>query len=290
MIRSIFLSFLVLIALPDCTPAAWGTGNCPPVGGSALRAPMSKLPAETPARRYVWKDSGDGDRYRLYDHNLEAATYRFSTDEFRWANGKLDTPPWGARSKPEAKVEVPNYGLITSELRTSGEHYEVNGQQVTRQQAQAAIGGPIPDDTGRKRISVIGGTEAERKRVTDDLASNPALSAWKDQTIVQSFAADAWQVRPGFVTTGHPSIYFQDAAGKVLMRADNYEGPEQLAGALRRSDPLYRPDLDPNGKPKPAPAPAVPGLPELPPWAWLGILGAGVVLLLPLSPGPEGPP
>ena len=52
--------------------------------------------------------------------------------------------------------------------------------------------------------------------------------------------------KPGFVTSGQPTIYCQAPDGKVLHRQDDYGGPEQLAEAARKAKPNYRPENDPN--------------------------------------------
>jgi hypothetical protein len=81
----------------------------------------------------------------------------------------------------------------------------------------------------------------------------------------------------GFRTDGRPTIYVQDAAGRVLHRQDDYDGAEQLAGALRRPGP-YDPATDPDRRKKPEPKPDAKPAEPLPPveqWPWqTGTIGA----------------
>ncbi|GIW83079.1 MAG: hypothetical protein KatS3mg105_4886 [Gemmatales bacterium] len=71
--------------------------------------------------------------------------------------------------------------------------------------------------------------------------------------IVQSYRPENWALRPGFVTSGRPTIYVQSPDGEVLHRQDDYEGgigalsvALERACQLRRRNPLYRPQLDPD--------------------------------------------
>lgn len=127
------------------------------------------------------------------------------------------------------------------------ERYSLNGLPVAREQALAAVGEGLEDDSAKPFLTLIG-ADADRAAVLRDLDTNPALTALKGKFRVQSYAPDNWAVSGfGFVTTGKPTVYIQDAAGKVLHRQDDYTGgAEQLAAALRKADPTYKPELDPN--------------------------------------------
>ena len=84
--------------------------------------------------------------------------------------------------------------------------------------------------------------------------------------------------RVGFVTAGRPTIYVQDATGRVLHRQDDYDdGPEGLASALRELDPDYRPEADVDLRKVDVPAP--PRSMSVPWSAWV-LAGAGVLIYL----------
>lgn len=73
------------------------------------------------------------------------------------------------------------------------------------------------------------------------------LAPWKERIKVQDYPPDHWAVRDaGFVTSGNPTIYCQAADGTVLHRQDEYRGPDALAEVLRKADPTYRPEKDPD--------------------------------------------
>jgi hypothetical protein len=111
----------------------------------------------------------------------------------------------------------------------------------------AALAGPIlKDDSDRLHLTIIGSSQL-RQKVLDDLRRHDSLREFAGRCHVHNFPPDHWAVvKTGFVTTGSPTIYLQSANGRVLHRQDNYAGPDNLAEALRRADPNYQPDKDPN--------------------------------------------
>lgn len=127
-----------------------------------------------------------------------------------------------------------------------GEQYHLNGKAVSRQQALDALtSGNLTDDSAKLRLTVIG-TEPDRKAVVGDLRAAPALAEFRERLLVQDYPPEHWAVRDaGFVTTGKPTIYLQAPSGKVLHRQDDYQGgAEELAQAIRKADPNYRPEKD----------------------------------------------
>ncbi len=113
-----------------------------------------------------------------------------------------------------------------------------------------------PDVTERRldmRLTIYGGTDAERERVLNDLKTHPALAAYKDRLAVQSYEAGHWAVDPslGYPPPGTPTIMLQALDGFEYWRAENYNaGPEGLAASIaacRKRDP----DYDPNKTPGP---------------------------------------
>jgi len=144
---------------------------------------------------------------------------------------------------------VQNFGIDRSGLNGSAERITLDGREITRSEAaQILQAGSLHDDSGKLRLTVIG-TEADRRRVLDDLKSRLADIA--SQCLVQDYSPDHWAVaRAGFYTAGKPTIYVQAPDGKVLHRQDDYtDGAEGLRLAfeqLRKPDPDYRPDKDPD--------------------------------------------
>lgn len=178
--------------------------------------------------------------------------------------------------------EEPLTGVDSSRMKNDGqERFIIDGKQVSRKQYMQLIeGGQIPDDANKLRLTVIG-AEADRNGVLKDLASATPLSAWAGKLVVQDYAPADWAVaNAGFVTGGKPTIYLQQPDGKVLLRMDQYDGPQALAEAIRKADPNYKPDQDPSGKPSPAsPASSSGTVFGVSPWA-LGVLGLGIVATL----------
>ncbi len=194
----------------------------------------------------------------------------------------LDPPHVDRRLAVQASHFV-IFGNSKDLAKIHGPDYRHGPILVARDKALALVKG-VPDDGHKAWFTVIG-TDAERKQVLDDFQANAAFEPYKQLVKVQAYAPDAWEMKgAGFVTTGHPSIYVQAKDGTVLHRQPDYEGgAEALAAALgrtnlRKPDPKYPPDKDPD---KRKPDPIIPGLPTIPLSAWaLGAIGA-VVLLTP---------
>lgn len=177
--------------------------------------------------------------------------------------------------------QVLNFGVQLGKLG-GPPRYRLNGQEVSREQAIAAIGDPIPDDVGLYRLTLIGSKE-DRQRVLADIDNHPGLKSLKSSLLVQGYDPDDSRVsKRGFVTTGKPSIYLMDPSGKVLARNldGEYQGPDALAYAVGEViGKPYSPDADKPLPKKPEPAPiAIPKtLSDVPTWAW--IAGAAAVFL-----------
>jgi hypothetical protein len=133
-----------------------------------------------------------------------------------------------------------NFGVSTDKI-AKNEVYTVNGRVVTQ-----PAGPPIPDDSGKLHLTIIG-NEAERRRVLLDLATAPELAEFRDRFLVQDYPPDHWAVALcGFYTAGHPTIYVQQPSGKVLHRQDDYDGPNRFAEALRKASSSYDAARDPD--------------------------------------------
>lgn len=103
----------------------------------------------------------------------------------------------------------------------------------------------VPKDQFKLRLTIIG-PAPRRKLVIDDLYSHPEMRKLLDNFIIQDYAPDNWAVRPGFYTNGDPTIYIQNADGKVLHRQDSYASLDSLSGALRKVNDSYDAKRDPN--------------------------------------------
>lgn len=133
-----------------------------------------------------------------------------------------------------------NFGVSTDKI-AKNEVYSVNGRIVTQ-----PTGPPIPDDSGKLHLTIIG-SDGERRRVLQDLATAPELAEFRDHFSVQDYPPDHWAVALcGFYTAGHPTIYLQQPSGKVLHRQNDYDGPKRFAEALRRASNTYDANRDPD--------------------------------------------
>lgn len=220
------LSLVAILATPD-VKAGWGTGQC------------RQLPAEPTVAWFTAPN--DSDWLYLFRGDEQIGAYSLKDRYYRSYNASVDQ--WGPKeSDPplslpvqyqQRQIEaVPNYGVETEKLG-NGERYWVN-------KARQFFGDTLPDDKNRIRLTIAGGTDDERKKVLADLASSPQLAPYRDGLLVQAYEADNWALRPGFVTSGHPTIYLQAPDGKVLHRQDDYsDGATGLATAIRKANPQY---------------------------------------------------
>jgi hypothetical protein len=203
------------------------------------------------AADYEWRSfADDPDQVSLWRQGRQLGNYRFSTGEYY---PLLAPGRWGDAGKPPHPPPVPvepdgtlNFGLELGKMPSTGKHL-LNGKEVTKEAILEALGTPqLLDDSKWLCLTIIG-PDAARRQVLNDLRSAPPLAAWRDRIKVRDYPPDHWAVRDaGFKGNGRPTIYCQAADGKVLHRQDDYRGPEALAEVLRKADPGYRPENDPD--------------------------------------------
>ena len=259
-------------------------GQC--FGGVCAR-PNPFVPAAVPLVLapvgYNWKPSRDGSYWILWRGSLVAGGYNPAADTYRpWDGqhyGDVATPPvpvpdavkapkvaTPAPVSPATPVpaaaggQLPPDGVIVSQMSPRDRHV-LTGREVDRTQLVEALGtagvAGVPDDSQQPRLSVLGGTAAERQRILTDLASAPELAPFQGHVVTKAYPADHWVVKDnGFLANPQTvTLYAQQPNGRVLWRADGYPGIGTLAEGLRR----VRPDYDPAKDPKIAPE-TVPGL------------------------------
>ncbi len=178
-----------------------------------------------------------------------------------WAVILLDAgppPPPSAQAvyaTEEQPFDEPDPSGVTRIWPLPREGYSTHKGEVTRDEAIRLLGQQprIPDEAGKLRLTVIGSDNA---RVAAYAAINPV----REKFVVKEYAADHWAVAAsGFVVSGDPTVYVQTPTGKVLHRQGGVQG---LAEALRKVDPNYRPDTDPDLRKPPVPVAPVPAPPS----------------------------
>jgi hypothetical protein len=236
---------------------------------------------------YQWRSfPDDRDQVSLWRDGQQLGNYRFSTHTYYprlapdvW--GEPCAPPYPPPGRDDGLGSLParvepdgtiNFGLDLSRIAPAGKHI-LNGAEVSKQALLEALGEPKILDDSRWLCLTIIGPDAARQRVLDDLQSAAVLAPWRGRIKVQDYPPDHWAVRDaGFVCDGEPTIYCQAPDGQVLHRQNGYRGPEALAEVLRKADPSYRPEKDPDlNRP----------LANVPLWVWIG----GAVLLVLLLKG-----
>lgn len=147
----------------------------------------------------------------------------------------------------EPEPAVPNFGLDLANLVDANAAFTINGTPITKVQAAALVEADrdalLPDAT-RRRLTIIG-SDADRRAVLAEL-QGPLKDATTD-FVIRDYPPDHWVVaRAGFVTTGHPTIYVQEADGTVLFRQDDAHDLARNLAAIRRPRPDYQPQRDPD--------------------------------------------
>jgi hypothetical protein len=233
-------------------------------------------PTATAPDDYRWQADPKYPEYRyLYRGRTQVGTFHPGPIGYR---NLLADGTWSELCAPPVPLPVgvvANFGLDADRIAGAPEYW-LNGRAVSRQEALAAFG-PLTDDSSRLRLTVVG-DEGSRKQVLADLDSHPALLALRDRLAVQDYAPDHWAAAGvGFasgVTLQPPAG--PDGKAPVLFRFASYAGPESLAAAIRKADPLYRPERDPDpGRLSSSPSF---DLSKVPPAAWA--VGGFVLALL----------
>jgi hypothetical protein len=136
-----------------------------------------------------------------------------------------------------------NFGIDRSKLeQPPRERITLQGRSIDVNQAIRLL------DTNKLRLTVIGSKEAI-ERVRRDL-EGPLRELARD-FLIQYYEPLNWAVRDvGFKTDGNPTIYVQAPDGRVLHRQDDYkdgaDGLRKVLTAIRKPDPNYRPERDPD--------------------------------------------
>lgn len=190
-----------------------------------------------------WRHLNDPTGMYLYDDNTLVGRFDLPTQTYRPFNTR--TQDYGEASQAPAAVPPQasngDYGVDTSRIHAG---VSISGRTCTEAEAiQAIQDTAIPRDERFLRLTVIG-NERDRERVLRDLEQHPELSPLRASLVVQDYDPNDWAMRVGFHTQGRPTIYLQQPDGKVLHRQDDYDGPSNLAGAIRRANDSYQASRD----------------------------------------------
>lgn len=186
---------------------------------------------------------------------------------------------WGWRLKDRsAVVPVPvarpygeeNYGVDSSRIHTAP-RYSINGVEVTRPQAMAALAGadgPLADDSDRWHLTAVG-DPAFLGRVRQDVAALPA--ELRNRLLFQAYSPDHWAVSQFKLSVG---VSLRKPS-PVRVAPDVGVIPAGEYSAARLSDLLAEPGGPaPRLEPRPGPLPTP--VPRGPDWS----LWAAVIVLI----------
>lgn len=257
------IALLTILLLADVLSAQCGPDGCP------------VEPALEPLAWHYFPDF-DPDRLYLFQGASQRGSFDLKEHYYRAYDEAADA--WGQPIEMSPLPVPPHYlqppGGVDRERISPIERVTANGRPISMAQAHALIGAGLPADADWLRLTIIG-TDADRQRVLDDLNNDATLKELRGKLVVQDYPPEHWAVAgAGFHTAGTPTIYLQQPDGKVLHRQDSYHGPAELSTAIRRADPDYDKERDPNLL---EPSPLRPG--SWPPYIWL-IVGAATLYIL----------
>jgi hypothetical protein len=176
-----------------------------------------------------------------------------------------EPPPEG-----ELSHEAAEHGVEWEQIHSEGApRYWLNGETAARQDCVRALcegKEHLVDDSALPWL-VIAGDDAARTQVLRDLESSPELAFYKGKAKIKAYPKTHWALEAGFETRGNPTVYLQTSDGQVLHVQDDYDGAGPLAEAIRKADPAYKRDRDPDRRkpdPKPGPKPDGPDAPDAP--------------------------
>jgi hypothetical protein len=154
---------------------------------------------------------------------------------------------------PPGAPAVANYGVDVDQVAREQRPYILNGAEVSREVAFAAVGDVLTDDSARWNLTLVG----DGTRAMPDVQAQPA--ATRDRLHVQTYQAGAWEVgqfglRPG-VTLRKPAV------GRVGAEVETIDP----AGYTREKLADLLLELDGKRPPKVTPKPPEPKKPDDPP-------------------------
>lgn len=156
-----------------------------------------------------------------------------------------DKPEPGADPTHKSTIVSANYGLAKDRIPTETREWAGGPAETPR----LIRGDPAVKD--RVHLTFIG-DELTRKAARSALEANPSYrelaAAMGERLAVQDFAPTNPMVADiGLPAGGRPDVIIQDAAGTVTFRPKSPPDPARIVAEIRKADPNYRAEDDPDG-------------------------------------------
>ena len=200
------------------------------------------------------------------------------SDRHEWGEFPEGGYGWRFKTEPPATAgDVLPTGVVSDRIHEAPA-YSRNGQEVTKDEAHAALGSSaLADDTDRWHLAAVG-DPAFIALFRADVAKLPA--ATRDKLLVQAYSPSAWQVAQ-FQLPSAGVLLRQPTTGRVsadvgMIPATEYSSTRLATLLGEPTGPTPRP---PEPKPKPgspdSPTPTSPSIP----WQWVAAGVGGVILI-----------
>jgi hypothetical protein len=160
------------------------------------------------------------------------------------------------REVPPDLPEWMTHGVDKEKIDPEKE-YQINGHDVSRDKAFGTMAGTLTDDRNKRFVTVVG-DKAFIEEFNKLWAAMPATV--KDAVHCQKYAKSNYAVSLGGFADGVSiqDVPDKEGKGKVLGRFRTVPTAQQLTEAIRRADPNYKPEADPDPT-----KPATPSAPSL---------------------------
>jgi hypothetical protein len=249
------------ITLPLVGYSQWGGGSCGPVGSPRFLPMVNAQPIQR-APHYEWKASylkDDEGRVLLFRNGNHVGTWDAVEQYYRAYDSRTET--WGPR-EDLPPVPMPGWGPEKMKRKPIGqqleqwqlkgvdrekvhadEDYTISGRKVSRFEALLAVGN-LDDDSGKMWLLLIG-DETARKKALADLKAEPKMQSLLSRVRIVSqpanhFAFQDRETGESMYPPGNPTVYLGEPDGGKLFLATQLTADDMEA--LRKKDPLLKPD------------------------------------------------
>lgn len=165
-----------------------------------------------------------------------------------------ERPPTGHFEPPPVVGSLPAFatnGVDTSQIGKKEDYQASHPEAYHFVEDVKDSAERVPDDRDKPKLTVIGSPDAV-KSVMDDVKGTGPLSKLAAEFHVQKYAPNSPYVQGMGFAAGNPAIYVQ-VGSKVVHKQLDYSGGEDKlveaiwkSGAVRKPDPNYKPDADPD--------------------------------------------
>lgn len=235
-------------------------GFCPLPKTSAV------APVESDCAKYQWTKTSE-DQYILSRDGVTVGQWYVPDHSYyAWKDGKNHGPVKPPIDQPTGRADAAQArqfahwqmnGINADKMLNDKEVICLGGKVIHSSMIREAFDGTLTDDSSKGYLVIVAKDEKARQAIQDEFYKLPAdftsrYNVWAAPPTHFSMQ-DRFNGKPRFFTEGDPTIILQQADGTVLFRrpqANQIYKPGDFQDMLK-SDPNYKPVLDPGAPPAP---------------------------------------